>query len=154
MRRIIGIVIALALACIGWTSPALAAGTLKVAIPSNLNTLDPAKTKIGEEYIVNFLVFSGLTEIDRSGNHIFALDTSTFPVFAFGYARVTSARAWYVTLRKTTFVTIGAVSFRGPGVWDAYCGLDGHARWFGYATGPHAGIGAVALLLDFGACGT
>ena len=94
------------------------------------------------------------TEIDRSGNHIFALDTSTIPVFAFGYARVTSARTWYVTLRTTTFVTIGAVSFRGPGVWDAYCGLDGRARWFGYATGPHAGIGAVALLLDFGACGT
>ena len=47
--------------------PALAAGTLKVAVGSNLNTLDPAKTKIGEEYIVNFLVFSGLTEIDRDG---------------------------------------------------------------------------------------
>ena len=41
---------------------------LTVAIPSNLNTLDPAKTKIGEEYIVNFLIFSGLTEIDREGN--------------------------------------------------------------------------------------
>jgi peptide/nickel transport system substrate-binding protein len=46
------------------TRPArAAAGTLRVAVPSNLNTLDPAKTKIGEEYIVGFLVFSGLTEI-------------------------------------------------------------------------------------------
>jgi peptide/nickel transport system substrate-binding protein len=47
--------------------PAAAQGTLKVALPSNLNTLDPAKTKIGEEYIINFLVYSGVTEIDRTG---------------------------------------------------------------------------------------
>lgn len=67
MRRIIGVAIALAAAWIGGAQPALAAGTLKVAVPSNLNTLDPAKTKIGEEYIVNFLVFGGLTEIDREG---------------------------------------------------------------------------------------
>src|SRR5262245_53935857 len=46
---------------------ALAQGTLRVAVPNNANTLDPAKTKIGEEYIINFLVFSGLTEIDASG---------------------------------------------------------------------------------------
>jgi len=44
-------VIALALA-----TPVNAQGTLKVALPSNPNTLDPAKTKIGEEYIINFLV--------------------------------------------------------------------------------------------------
>jgi peptide/nickel transport system substrate-binding protein len=67
MRRIIGIAIAFALALVGWTQPAFAAGTLKVAVPSNLNTLDPAKTKIGEEYIVNFLVFGGLTEIGPDG---------------------------------------------------------------------------------------
>ena len=34
---------------------------------SSLNTLDPAKTKIGEEYIQNFLIYSGVTEIDRDG---------------------------------------------------------------------------------------
>ena len=67
MRRLIGIAIAFGLACLAWSVPAMAAGTLKIAIPSNLNTLDPAKTKIGEEYIVNFLVFGGLTEIDRDG---------------------------------------------------------------------------------------
>lgn len=49
---------------------ALAQGTLRLAVPSNVNTLDPAKTKIGEEYIVNFLVYSGLTEISRSGQII------------------------------------------------------------------------------------
>lgn len=42
-------------------------GVLRIAIPSNLNTLDPARTKIGEEYIVNNLVFSALTEITAGG---------------------------------------------------------------------------------------
>lgn len=54
-------------AILGMADPAGAAGTLKVAVSSNLNTLDPAKTKIGEEYIVSFLVFSGLTELDAQG---------------------------------------------------------------------------------------
>ena len=67
MRRITVLALVLVAAWIGWATPALAAGTLKLAVGSNLNTLDPAKTKIGEEYIVNFLVFSGLTEIDRDG---------------------------------------------------------------------------------------
>lgn len=71
------------------------------------------------------------TEIVRNGDHIFGLDTSTIPVFAFGYAPITSGRTWYVTLNKTKFVTIGAVSLRGPGVWDAYC------AW----TGTRAGMG-------------
>lgn len=51
-------------------TPVAAQGTLKVALPSNVNTLDPAKTKIGEEYIVNFLVYSGLTELDQNGKAI------------------------------------------------------------------------------------
>lgn len=67
MRRMTGLLAVLVAAWIGWAAPAMAAGTLKVAVGSNLNTLDPAKTKIGEEYIVNFLVFSGLTEIGRDG---------------------------------------------------------------------------------------
>ncbi|WP_051660791.1 ABC transporter substrate-binding protein [Bosea sp. 117] len=49
------------------TAPAMAQGTLRVAIPSNLNTLDAAKTKLGEEYIMNFLIFSGLVEVDGKG---------------------------------------------------------------------------------------
>ncbi len=50
------------------TAPAWAEGTLKVAIPSNLNTFDPAKMKGGEEYIMSFLIFSGLTEVDGLGH--------------------------------------------------------------------------------------
>lgn len=54
------------------TSPAAFAqeSTLRVAIPSTLNTLDPARTKIGEEYILNFLVYSGLTELTADGDVI------------------------------------------------------------------------------------
>jgi hypothetical protein len=95
--------------------------------------------------------------IERVGVRVFALDLNSIPHFVFGYARITSSQSWYVTLNETAggvrkFVTIGTVRFQAPGVWDAYCGLNGHARQFGYATGPHAGLGAVALLLGFGNC--
>ncbi|MFI4986039.1 MAG: ABC transporter substrate-binding protein [Alphaproteobacteria bacterium] len=53
-------------AALAWPGASFAKTVLDVAVPSNLNTLDPAKTKIGEEYNVVFLVFSGLTEIDRN----------------------------------------------------------------------------------------
>src|SRR5207248_2206534 len=72
--------------------PALAAGTLKIAVPSNLNTLDPAKTKIGEEYIVNFLVFSGLTEIDHGGK--------TIPDLAERWTASDDLKTWTFYLRK------------------------------------------------------
>ena len=67
MRRMTALAVVLFAAWFGWIAPCLGAGTLRIAVPSNLNTLDPAKTKIGEEYIVNFLVFSGLTEVGRDG---------------------------------------------------------------------------------------
>lgn len=68
MRKAL-VTLALATAVIALTlaTPVSAQGTLKVALPSNPNTLDPAKTKIGEEYIINFLVYSGLTELDAGG---------------------------------------------------------------------------------------
>jgi peptide/nickel transport system substrate-binding protein len=79
-------------AWLGWALPAAAAGTLRIAVPSNLNTLDPAKTKIGEEYIVNFLVFSGLTEIDRSGK--------TIPDLAERWTASDDLKTWTFYLRK------------------------------------------------------
>src|SRR3954462_11464644 len=68
MRRHL-MALAVAGAALAWSlgSSAHAQGTLRVALPSNLNTLDPAKTKIGEEYIINFLVYPGVREIDPSG---------------------------------------------------------------------------------------
>jgi peptide/nickel transport system substrate-binding protein len=40
---------AAAVTALSLATPANAQGTLRVALPSNVNTLDPAKTKIGEE---------------------------------------------------------------------------------------------------------
>jgi peptide/nickel transport system substrate-binding protein len=92
MRRIMSLGLVLTAACLAWAVPAQAAGTLKVAVASNLNTLDPAKTKIGEEYIVNFLVFSGLTEIDRSGK--------TVPDLAERWTASEDLKTWTFYLRK------------------------------------------------------
>ena len=66
-KTFIALASATTLTALSLTTPVNAQGTLRVALPSNLNTLDPAKTKIGEEYIINFLVYSGLTELDPSG---------------------------------------------------------------------------------------
>src|SRR6185437_16149113 len=66
--------------------------TLRVAIPSNLNTLDPAKTKLGEEYILNFLLFGGLTEINASG--------AVIPDLALTWTPDADQKVWRFTLRK------------------------------------------------------
>ncbi len=94
MRRSVGLTAALVIGIglLGPSQPAFAAGTLKIAISSNVNTLDPAKTKIGEEYIVNFLVFSGLTEIDRSGR--------AKPDLAERWAASEDQKTWTFYLRK------------------------------------------------------
>lgn len=68
-----------------------AAGTLRVAIPSNLNTFDAAKTKIGEEYIMNFLIFSGLTEVDGLGH--------VKPDLAESWKASDDLKTWTFTLR-------------------------------------------------------
>ena len=91
MRRILSAVLAIGLAAAGSAGIAQAQGTLRIAVPSNLNTLDPAKTKIGEEYIVNFLVFSGLTEIDASGN--------VHPDLAESWESSDDLKTWTFTLR-------------------------------------------------------
>jgi peptide/nickel transport system substrate-binding protein len=66
-KAFIALASAVAFIALSSATPVSAQGTLRVALPSNVNTLDPAKTKIGEEYIINFLVYSGLTELDPSG---------------------------------------------------------------------------------------
>ena len=44
-------------------TPAFADGVLKIAVGVNLNTLDPARTTLGEEYIYDNLVFNGLVRM-------------------------------------------------------------------------------------------
>src|SRR5882724_1039934 len=44
-------------------TPAFADGVVKIAVGVNLNTLDPARTTLGEEYIYDNLVFNGLVRM-------------------------------------------------------------------------------------------
>jgi len=82
--------IAAALA-VGLASPALAQGTLRVAVGSTLNNLDPAKTTIGDEYIFVHLVFNGLTRIDR--------DLTTKPDLAVSWTASDDLKTWTFKLR-------------------------------------------------------
>lgn len=84
-----GVILALGL---GQPTPAGAAGVLRVAVPSNLNTLDPAKSKIGEEYNYHFLVFNALTLIDR--------DMTVKPDLAERWESSKDLRTWTFHLRK------------------------------------------------------
>lgn len=92
MKRVIVASVAAGLAAVSSIGLAQAEGTLRIGVPSNLNTLDPAKTKIGEEYIVNYLVFSGLTEIDRSGE--------VKPDLAESWEASDDRKSWTFHLRK------------------------------------------------------
>jgi peptide/nickel transport system substrate-binding protein len=49
--------------CLALAAPAAAKGVLKIAIGTDLNTLDPARTTLGEEYNYDVLVFNGLTQM-------------------------------------------------------------------------------------------
>src|SRR5262245_59657085 len=64
-RSLFGYFVA-ALVALGLAMPAYASGTLKVAIPSNLNTFDPHQTKIGEEYLATYLIYNGLVWLDHN----------------------------------------------------------------------------------------
>jgi peptide/nickel transport system substrate-binding protein len=91
MRKFVTLAVALVAGLLLMAS-AGAADTLRVAVPSNLNTLDPAKTKIGEEYIVNFLIFSGLTELGRDGRPL--------PDLAERWEASEDQKTWTFYLRK------------------------------------------------------
>src|SRR5690349_15276195 len=93
MRKLL-LALVSAIGLIAWSAalPSNAQGTLKVALPSNVNTLDPAKTKIGEEYIINFLVYSGLTELDASGK--------VKPDIAESWSASPDQKTWTFQLRK------------------------------------------------------
>jgi peptide/nickel transport system substrate-binding protein len=88
MRRLL---IAAALA-VGLATPSMAQGTLRVAVGSTLNNLDPAKTTIGDEYIFVHLVFNGLTRIDR--------DLTTKPDLAVSWTASDDLKVWTFRLRE------------------------------------------------------
>src|SRR3954465_10497712 len=88
MRRLL---LALSVA-LGLTPPPLAQGTLRVAVGTTLNQLDPAKTTIGDEYIYVHLVFNGLTRIDR--------DLVVKPDLASSWTASDDLKTWTFKLRE------------------------------------------------------
>ena len=81
----------LALACsIGTLAPASSAD-LKVALSTNLNSLDPTVTSLGEEYVLGGLVFSGLMGTDADGH--------VYQDLAIGSQASSDLRTWDIKLR-------------------------------------------------------
>jgi peptide/nickel transport system substrate-binding protein len=72
--------------------PAAAQGVLRVGVASNLNTLDPPKMKIGEEYVYNYLVFNALTQIGP--------DMKVRPDLAERWESSADLKTWTFYLRK------------------------------------------------------
>jgi peptide/nickel transport system substrate-binding protein len=68
-----------------------AAADLKVAISTNLNSLDPTTTTIGEEYVFSGLVFNGLMGTDANGQ--------TYPDLAISSQSTPDLKIWDFKLR-------------------------------------------------------
>ncbi len=92
MKRLLIAMLLAAVAGIGWTPPAIAEKVLKVAVAANLNTLDPNKTKSGEEYLVTWMVYSSLTWLDRS--------MAAQPDLAESWESSSDLKTWTFHLRK------------------------------------------------------
>jgi peptide/nickel transport system substrate-binding protein len=69
-----------------------AQGVLRVGIASSLNTLDPPKMKIGEEYVFNYLAFNALTQIGP--------DMKVRPDLAERWEASPDLKTWTFHLRK------------------------------------------------------
>ena len=119
MRRFI---LALAMAA-GLATPSLAQGTIRVAVGTTLNQLDPAKTTIGDEYIYVHLVFNGLTRIDR--------DLTVKPDLAVSWTASEDLKTWTFKLRE-------GVKFHHGKTFDADDVLATMNRILDPATGSRA----------------
>ncbi len=67
-------------------------GNFRIAVSSNLRFLDPAKTTIGEEYMLNQLVFNGLTRMKE--------DMSVEPELAESWTYSDDLKTWTFKLRR------------------------------------------------------
>lgn len=72
--------------------PAFAQGTLRTAVGTTLNQLDPSKTTIGDEYIYVHLVFNGLSRIDP--------DMTVKPDLAESWKASDDLKTWVFKLRE------------------------------------------------------
>lgn len=72
-------------------SPAMAQGTLRVALGTTLTQLDPALTTIGDEYVYVHLLFNGLSKINP--------DMTVSPDLAESWAASDDLKTWTFKLR-------------------------------------------------------
>ena len=107
----------------GLVSGAAAQGTIRVAVGTTLNQLDPAKTTIGDEYNYVHLVFNGLTRIDR--------DLTTKPDLAVSWTASDDLKVWTFKLRE-------GVKFHHGRVMDADDVVATMTRILDPATGSRA----------------
>lgn len=89
-RSILELVLAFGVAAVA-AVPAFAQGTVRVALGTTLNQLDPAKTTIGDEYIYVHLVFNGLSRIDP--------DMTVKPDLAESWTASEDLKTWTFKLR-------------------------------------------------------
>jgi peptide/nickel transport system substrate-binding protein len=101
-RSLLAAVIGLAVA-----TPAAADNVLKIAIGANLNTLDPARTTLGEEYNYDVLVFNGLTRMTP--------EMKTEPDLAASWEASEDLKAWTFHLAKASSSTMVVNS--SPTTW-------------------------------------
>jgi peptide/nickel transport system substrate-binding protein len=92
LKTMVWVTVFTVLALLGYATPVLAQKVLRVAVSSNLNTLDVPKTKIGEEYVVNYLLFNGLTDIGP--------DMKVRPDLAERWESTPDLKTWTFYLRK------------------------------------------------------
>ena len=90
-RLILSLAVPLAIAFAGLTPRAEAQGTMRVAVGTSLNQLDPALTTIGDEYVYVHLVFNGLSRIDH--------DLNVKPDLAESWTASEDLRTWTFKLR-------------------------------------------------------
>lgn len=92
MKKLVARTVLSAFLLAGTALSAHAAGSLKVSIDSNLNTLDPAKMKGGQEYVSAFLIFNGLTVITP--------DMTLKPDLAESWTHSDDLKTWTFKLRQ------------------------------------------------------
>lgn len=95
MKRLmaaIGLSLGLGLGLATIPQSASAQGTLRVAVGTTLNQLDPALTTLGDEYVYVHLVFNGLSRIDH--------DLNVHPDLAESWSASSDLMTWTFKLRK------------------------------------------------------
>jgi len=90
-RALLGSTVAVAAASVTATARAAAGNVMRVGIGTSLNTLDPMRTTIGDEYIYDNLVFNGLTRMSE--------DLTTQPDLAASWSFTSDSKTWTFKLR-------------------------------------------------------